>query len=167
MPSLLFYLSDRTGVSANCSSNTQEVVKEGFLGSFEPTLLPPVQTRQQNGRTANSWHRNGTIQLEESSNLVGHEYGRRSFIWLFVGPGRTQVGATIASKAPWPTWAIISQIQPHAERNHQGLKNSIISPGREVGNSEGSIECRERWGGMLSIIIVWRPEPCFAGSRRD
>jgi len=37
----------------------------------------------------------------------------------------------------------------HAERNHQGLKNSIISPGREVGNSEGSIECRERLSGML------------------
>ncbi len=37
----------------------------------------------------------------------------------------------------------------HAERNHQGLENSIISPDRRVGSSEGAIECRERLGGML------------------
>ena len=37
----------------------------------------------------------------------------------------------------------------HAERNHQGLENRIIEPGEEVGRCEGTIECRERLGGML------------------
>ena len=37
----------------------------------------------------------------------------------------------------------------HAERNHQGLDNRIISPGVEVGRSEGDITCRQRLGGML------------------
>ena len=37
----------------------------------------------------------------------------------------------------------------HAERNHQGLENRLIEPGPEVGQTAGSIECRERLGGML------------------
>ena len=38
----------------------------------------------------------------------------------------------------------------HKERNHQGLGNSIIEPGLEVGQTEGGIRRRERLGGMLS-----------------
>jgi putative transposase len=37
----------------------------------------------------------------------------------------------------------------HKERNHQGLGNSIIEPGEEVGQHDGEIECRERLGGLL------------------
>jgi len=37
----------------------------------------------------------------------------------------------------------------HAERNHQGLENRLIEPGPEVGQTAGTIECRERLGGML------------------
>ena len=37
----------------------------------------------------------------------------------------------------------------HEERNHQGLDNTIIVPGEEVGRTTGSIECRERLGGVL------------------
>ena len=37
----------------------------------------------------------------------------------------------------------------HEERNHQGLKNQLIDPGDEVGNTTGSIQCRERLGGLL------------------
>jgi len=37
----------------------------------------------------------------------------------------------------------------HGERNHQGLNNKIIDPGEEVSQIGGSIECRERLGGML------------------
>ena len=37
----------------------------------------------------------------------------------------------------------------HAERNHQGIGNQIIEPGEGVGRSDGTIECRERLGGML------------------
>ncbi len=37
----------------------------------------------------------------------------------------------------------------HKERNHQGLSNSIIDPGEELGAIAGKIECRERLGGML------------------
>ena len=37
----------------------------------------------------------------------------------------------------------------HAERNHQGLDNSLIDPGEEVGAVAGKIECRKRLGGML------------------
>ena len=37
----------------------------------------------------------------------------------------------------------------HEERNHQSLNNSIISPGDEVGATDGEIECRERLGGIL------------------
>jgi transposase InsO family protein len=37
----------------------------------------------------------------------------------------------------------------HAERNHQGLDNQIIEPGDEVGSVTGTIESRERLGGML------------------
>lgn len=37
----------------------------------------------------------------------------------------------------------------HAERNHQGLDNKLIDPGAEVGTALGTIECRERLGGLL------------------
>ena len=38
----------------------------------------------------------------------------------------------------------------HHERNHQGLKNSIIEPGNEVDKTTGKIETRERLGGILN-----------------
>jgi hypothetical protein len=37
----------------------------------------------------------------------------------------------------------------HAERNHQGLGNNLLSPGEEVGRERGPIQCRQRLGGML------------------
>ncbi len=37
----------------------------------------------------------------------------------------------------------------HTERNHQGLDNKLIDPGNEVGRTTGTIECRERLGGLL------------------
>ena len=37
----------------------------------------------------------------------------------------------------------------HQERNHQGLENSLIEPGGEVGCSAGEVACRERLGGLL------------------
>lgn len=37
----------------------------------------------------------------------------------------------------------------HGERNHQGLDNRILKPGSEVGRSQGTLECRERLGGIL------------------
>ena len=38
----------------------------------------------------------------------------------------------------------------HEERNHQGIGNDIIHPGKEVGQPNGDIRHRERLGGMLS-----------------
>jgi transposase InsO family protein len=38
----------------------------------------------------------------------------------------------------------------HTERNHQGLGNNIIDFKEEAGLSTGSVQCRERLGGMLS-----------------
>jgi hypothetical protein len=38
----------------------------------------------------------------------------------------------------------------HAERNHQGLENTIIEPGSEVGATDGRIQRRQRLGGMLN-----------------
>lgn len=38
----------------------------------------------------------------------------------------------------------------HKERNHQGIGNQIIEPGREVLQLEGRIKKRERLGGMLN-----------------
>ena len=35
------------------------------------------------------------------------------------------------------------------ERNHQGLENLLIDPDGNVGNTTGSIECRERLGVVL------------------
>ena len=37
----------------------------------------------------------------------------------------------------------------HGERNHQGLENRILTPGEEVGREAGTIQCRERLGGLL------------------
>ena len=37
----------------------------------------------------------------------------------------------------------------HTERNHQGLDNNLIDAGNEVGRSTGTIDCRERLGGLL------------------
>ncbi len=37
----------------------------------------------------------------------------------------------------------------HAERNHQGIGNELIEPSDNVGAITGTIECRERLGGML------------------
>lgn len=41
------------------------------------------------------------------------------------------------------------QAHYHEERNHQGLENQLIDPGDEVGVIAGTIECRERLGGLL------------------
>ena len=38
----------------------------------------------------------------------------------------------------------------HAERNHQGIGNNIIDFKEEVGLSTGSVQCRERLGGILN-----------------
>jgi hypothetical protein len=37
----------------------------------------------------------------------------------------------------------------HAERNHQGIGNNLITPGEEVGRTTGEIACRERLGGTM------------------
>ncbi|MCA9120424.1 MAG: DDE-type integrase/transposase/recombinase [Planctomycetaceae bacterium] len=37
----------------------------------------------------------------------------------------------------------------HAERNHQGLDNTIINPEAEISNDSDEVQCRERLGGML------------------
>jgi putative transposase len=37
----------------------------------------------------------------------------------------------------------------HVERNHQGLENELIEPGETTGSENGTIECRERLGGLL------------------
>ncbi len=37
----------------------------------------------------------------------------------------------------------------HTERNHQRLKNEVIEPGETTGSENGTIDCRERLGGML------------------
>ena len=37
----------------------------------------------------------------------------------------------------------------HSERNHQGLGNTLIDPGEEVGLCSGDIATRERLGGLL------------------
>ncbi len=37
----------------------------------------------------------------------------------------------------------------HGERNHQGLANHLIEAGVEVGRATGTVECRERLGGLL------------------
>jgi putative transposase len=37
----------------------------------------------------------------------------------------------------------------HRERNHQGLENRLIEPDVGVGKTAGTIDCRERLGGML------------------
>jgi hypothetical protein len=41
----------------------------------------------------------------------------------------------------------------HSERNHQGLENSLIEPGPEVGSSAGEVQCRERLGGILKYYF--------------
>jgi putative transposase len=41
------------------------------------------------------------------------------------------------------------ELHYHEERNHQGLDNLLIDPGEETGNTTGTIECRERLGGLL------------------
>jgi len=35
------------------------------------------------------------------------------------------------------------------ERNHQGMDNRLLIPGREVGEKAGEVMCRERFGGLL------------------
>jgi Integrase core domain len=37
----------------------------------------------------------------------------------------------------------------HRERAHQGLGHRILEPGREVGQQQGILACRERLGGLL------------------
>ena len=37
----------------------------------------------------------------------------------------------------------------HVERNDQGLDNKIIARGETTGSENGTIDCRERLGGLL------------------
>lgn len=39
----------------------------------------------------------------------------------------------------------------HTERNHQGLGNELSESSEAAAASDGSIECRERLGGMLKF----------------
>ena len=41
------------------------------------------------------------------------------------------------------------QLHYHAERNHQGLDNQLLTPLPANSNAGGSIQCRERLGGIL------------------
>jgi homoserine acetyltransferase len=36
----------------------------------------------------------------------------------------------------------------HKERNHQGLNNQLLQPGKEVGLTSGEVVCQERLGGI-------------------
>ena len=40
-------------------------------------------------------------------------------------------------------------IHYHSERNHQGLGNKLLTPPPANSNTGGSIQCRERLGGVL------------------
>lgn len=47
--------------------------------------------------------------------------------------------------------AVLSFVEHyHQERNHQGLGNILIDPQGLAANTDGSIECRERLGGLLN-----------------
>ena len=37
----------------------------------------------------------------------------------------------------------------NSERNHQGIGDEIIKPGKEVGLASGDVQCQERLEGML------------------
>ena len=37
----------------------------------------------------------------------------------------------------------------HVERTHQGLENKLIEPSETAGLENGTIDCRERLGGLL------------------
>jgi hypothetical protein len=41
----------------------------------------------------------------------------------------------------------------HTERNHQGLDNKLIEPSPEAGRATGEIECRERLGRPLELLL--------------
>jgi hypothetical protein len=41
-------------------------------------------------------------------------------------------------------------IHYHSERNHQGLGNKLLTPQPANSNAGGSIQCRERLGGILN-----------------
>ncbi len=45
---------------------------------------------------------------------------------------------------------------PNLERNHQGLDNRLISEVPDSPGNEGSIQCRERLGGILPILLLGR-----------
>jgi hypothetical protein len=39
----------------------------------------------------------------------------------------------------------------HSERNHQGVGNRLLEPLTTAISTDGSIQCRERLGGMLNF----------------
>ena len=41
----------------------------------------------------------------------------------------------------------------HRERNHQGLGNQLILPEHHGAQTDGPIECRQRLGGMLKVLL--------------
>ncbi len=43
----------------------------------------------------------------------------------------------------------------HLERNHRGLENELIEDRRDEINIDGSVECRERLGGVLKYYDRW------------
>src|SRR6516165_7419359 len=54
----------------------------------------------------------------------------------------------------------------HGERNHQGLGNRLIEPGDEVAGTVGTIQRRERLGGLLKYYYrdaAGGAPPCSAG----
>ena len=56
--------------------------------------------------------------------------------WRFLAPHLRQIVAEFL-------------IHYHLERNHQGLDNQLLTPLPANSNAGGSIQCRERLGGIL------------------
>ena len=50
-------------------------------------------------------------------------------------------------------WRIMKHLKDHyhEERNHQGVENKLLFPRTEMPQTEGTIKCKERLGGVLKF----------------
>ena len=83
--------------------------------------------------------------------LPAHSPNLNAYAERFVLSVRTECLNRIIPLSERHLRRIISEFVTHyhEERPHQGLDNRLIAPLPQVANSDGSIKCRERLGGVL------------------
>ncbi len=119
--------------------------EEGFLGGKRYLLMDRDTKFTEAFRIALEGERIRTVRLpRRSPNLTPH-------IERFMRSVKQEALERLILFGQGMLRSAVRQylLHYHAERNHQGIGNTIIAPDAELGQAGGEAACRKRLGGLL------------------